>query len=247
MVTCYWSCHIRFYRATVLFFRHHCSNHFLWNIKSAKKTLTHSNTLICGWFKKMVLFWYPVDFVFYHFWYLFVFFLVFSCFTVINFLNYKRLTEPILRMGSWWKTTDPKAGLEIVENTLPKPRVTIFLKAKIGTMVGEISRDEIYGPSNLFFAKSGTLRCGSGLDSRSRVIDAKTERKIGVISKKKKRSSPYCLHDQCEFPAPECYIMLAKPGVTFFFFWRSPQFFLILLYPHLVSLTLTFNITPLPR
>ena len=65
-------------------------------------------------------------------------------------------------------------------------RVTIFLKAKIGTMVGEFLRDEIYGPSNLFFAKSGTLRCGSGLDLRRRVKDAKIKRKIGVISKKKK-------------------------------------------------------------
>ena len=37
-------------------------------------------------------------------------------------------------------------------------RVTIFLKAKIGTLVGEFSRDEIYGPFNLFFSKSGTLR-----------------------------------------------------------------------------------------
>ena len=65
-------------------------------------------------------------------------------------------------------------------------RVTIFLKAKIGTLVGEFSRDEIYGPFNLFFTKSGTLRCGSRLDSRSKVRDAKSERKIGVISKKKK-------------------------------------------------------------
>ena len=65
-------------------------------------------------------------------------------------------------------------------------RVAIFLKAKIGTLVGEFSRDEICGPLNLLFTKSGTLRCGSRLDSRSKVRDAKSERKIGVISKKKK-------------------------------------------------------------
>ena len=43
-------------------------------------------------------------------------------------------------------------------------RVTISGKAKIGTLDGEFSRDEIYGLLNFFFIKSGTLRCGSRLD-----------------------------------------------------------------------------------
>ena len=63
-------------------------------------------------------------------------------------------------------------------------RVTIFVKAKIGTLVGEFSRDETYGPFNLFFTKSGTLRCGSRPDSRNQVRDAKKNR--GVLQKKKK-------------------------------------------------------------
>ena len=52
----------------------------------------------------------------------------------------------------------------IVIQRLRTSRVTIFLKAKIGTLVGEFSRDEIYGPFNLFLSKSGTLRCGSRHD-----------------------------------------------------------------------------------
>ena len=106
-------------------------------------------------------------------------------------------------------------------------RVTIFLKAKIGTLVGEFTRDEIYGPFKLLFAKSGTLSCGTRLDSRSRVRDAQSEIKIGVISKKKKkkrRSTPSWLHDLCEFQAPERLISAAGHGLTFFFLEITPVF-----------------------
>ena len=44
------------------------------------------------------------------------------------------------------------------------PRVTIFGKAKIGTMDGDFSRDQIYGLFKFFFNKSGTLKCSSRLD-----------------------------------------------------------------------------------
>ena len=52
----------------------------------------------------------------------------------------------------------------------------------------EFSRDENYGPMNVIVIKSGTLRCGSGCDCRAKVSHNKKNRKIGMISKKKKKS-----------------------------------------------------------
>ena len=45
-----------------------------------------------------------------------------------------------------------------------RDRVTISGKAKIGTMDGDFSRDQIYGHFNFYLNKSGTLRCSSTLD-----------------------------------------------------------------------------------
>ena len=65
-------------------------------------------------------------------------------------------------------------------------RVTISGKAKIGTMDGDFSRDQIYGLFKYFFNKSGTLKCSSGLECRGRGSAFKRLKKKGDFQKEKK-------------------------------------------------------------
>ena len=101
-------------------------------------------------------------------------------------------------------------------------------------MDDEFSRDEIYGPSNVFFIKSGTVRCGCRLDERDNGADLKPKTKIGVISiKKKKKGSSPVSSTFCVIFKPKSVKMLfpTRRGPFFlfcFFFWRSPQFLSLL-------------------
>ena len=55
-------------------------------------------------------------------------------------------------------------------------------------MDDEFSRDEIYGPTNVFFIKSGTVSCGSRLECRGEGADLKTkDENWGDLQKKKKK------------------------------------------------------------
>ena len=108
-------------------------------------------------------------------------------------------------------------------NWSPKARVTIFCKAKIGTLDDEFSRDEIYGPSNVFFIKSGTVRCGCRLDCRGNDADLKPKTKIGVISKKK--GHRLLVPRFVSFSSPKVKKFCNRAGVDlFFFFGDHPNF-----------------------
>ena len=107
--------------------------------------------------------------------------------------------------------------------SLLNARVTIFWKAKIGTLDDEFSRDEIYGPSNVLFVKSGTVRCSCRLDCRGSGRDLWPKTKIAVISKKKKkkrRSSPVS-STFCTIFRPKSGKILqpSRRGPFFFFFF----------------------------
>ena len=70
-------------------------------------------------------------------------------------------------------------------------RVTISGKAKIGTMDGHFSRDQIYGLI-IFFGLTKSGRSNSALDL---FIEGGDQ----LLQKKKKRSSPVWLHVLCHF------------------------------------------------
>ena len=64
-----------------------------------------------------------------------------------------------------------------------------FEKQKSGHWMTNFHETKFMAPTTFFFIKSGTVRCGCRLDCRGNGADLKPKTKIGVISKKKKRSS----------------------------------------------------------
>ena len=97
-------------------------------------------------------------------------------------------------------------------------RVTISGKAKIGTMDGHFTRDQIYGHFIFFLPKSG--RSNSALDLIFEGEDQlqKKRKKKGGDDLQKKRSSHVWLHVLCHFYAENCTNRAAQRVVTFFFF-----------------------------
>ena len=64
-----------------------------------------------------------------------------------------------------------------------------FEKQKSGHWMTNFHETRFMAPPTFFFIKSGTVRCGYRLDYRGIRGQLKPKTKIGVISKKKKRSS----------------------------------------------------------
>ena len=105
-------------------------------------------------------------------------------------------------------------------------RVTIFVKAKIGTTDGHFARDQNFGLFNYSYNKIGTLKFTCRLVSAGNRRGFIKRKETGVISKKKKKKGQHLFSNAfCVTFRPKT-AQIVQPNRLwpfFFFFWRSPR------------------------